>query len=127
MNIFLSFFVPSSKHNILLLKYTCVEFVSIKRLWKNQIKKLGKQKYPSFQKHFSTRHKGIGGRKKKEKISKSKTMILVFFDNLKNKQQYQGCENFCHSKKKKKRKKEKKKICHKAYKNIFKFSRIAFQ
>ena len=50
-------------------------------------------------------------------------MTLVFFDNLKNKQQYQGGENFGDSKKKKK----KKKIGHQAYKNIFKFSRIAFR
>ena len=69
LNIFLSFCVSSSKHNIiLLLKYTCVEFISIKRLWENQIKKLEKHKYHSFRKKISTSHKGIGGRKKKSKV-----------------------------------------------------------
>ena len=60
-----------------------------------QIKKLEKHKYPGFRKSFSTSRKGIGGRKKKEKISKSKTTTLVFFVNLKNKQQYRGGENWC--------------------------------
>ena len=35
----------------------------------------------------------VGGRKKEEKISKCKTTTLTYFDNLKNKQQYQGGEN----------------------------------
>ena len=61
---------------ILLLKYICVEFISIKLLWENQVK-------------------GIGGCKKKEKISKSKTPTLAFFDNLKMKQQVQGDKNWC--------------------------------
>ena len=61
---FLSFCVSSSKHNIiLLLKYTCVEFISIKLLWESQIKKLEKHKYPSLR-SYSTSRKGIGGRKK---------------------------------------------------------------
>ena len=34
--------------------------------------------------------KGIGGCKKTEKISKSKTTTLTYFDNLKKKQQDQG-------------------------------------
>ena len=70
---------------ILLLKYTCVEFTSIKGLWKSQIK------------NFTTNCKGIGGSKKKQKISKSKTTTLEFFDNLKNRQQYQGSENWCYT------------------------------
>ena len=47
-------------------------------------------------------------------------MTLVFFDNLKNKQQYQGGENFGDSKKKKKRKKQ-------AIKHIKTFSNSAEQ
>ena len=87
----LSFCVSLSKHNIiLLLKYTCVEFISIKLLWESQIQKLEKRKHPSLPKSYSTNRKGIGGCKKEEKISKSKTTTLVFFDNLKKKQQDQG-------------------------------------
>ena len=56
-----------------------------------------KHKYPSFRKSFSTSRKGIDGRKKKKKISKRKTKTLLFFDNLKNKQQYWGGENWCYT------------------------------
>ena len=43
LNVFLTFYFSSSKHNIIvLLKYTCVEFISIKLPWENQIKKLEK-------------------------------------------------------------------------------------
>ena len=37
---------------------------------------------------------GIDGRKNKEKISKSKTTTLTYFDNLKKKQQDQGGKNW---------------------------------
>ena len=86
---FLSFCFSLSKHNIivLLLKYTCVEFISIKLLWKNQIRKVEKyKKYTSVQKSYSTSCKGIGGHKKTEKISKGKTTTLMYFDNFKKKQ-----------------------------------------
>ena len=79
LNMLLSFCVSSSKHNIVLLKYTCAEFISIKLLWESQIKKLKKHKYPSLRKSYSTSRKGIGGREKKEKISKSKTTTLTYF------------------------------------------------
>ena len=62
------FYFSSSKHNILLLKYTSVEFISIKLKWENQTKK---QKN-SVRKSYSTGHKGIGGHKKNIKISKVK-------------------------------------------------------
>ena len=39
LNVFSSFSFSSSKHNILLLKYTFAEFISIKLPWENQIKK----------------------------------------------------------------------------------------
>ena len=41
------------------------------------------KKYSSVRKSYSTSRKGIGGRKKKEKISKSETKTLMYFDNLK--------------------------------------------
>ena len=57
--------------------------------------KIGKiHNYPSFRKSYSTSCKGIGGHKKKEKISKSKTTRLTFLYNLKKKQQYQGGKNW---------------------------------
>ena len=90
---FLSFCFSSSKYNIiLLLKYTCVEFISIKLLWENQIKKL--ENYPSLRKSYLTSPKGIGGRKKKGKISKSKATTLAFFVNLKKKQQDPSSKNW---------------------------------
>ena len=42
--------------------------------------------YPSVPKSYSTSHKGNGGCKKKDKVSKSKTTTLMHFDNLKKKQ-----------------------------------------
>ena len=57
--------------------------------------KIGKtQKYLSVWKSFSTSCKSIGGRKKKEKISESKTTTLTYFDNLKKKQQDQGSKSW---------------------------------
>ena len=41
------------------------------------------KKYSSVRKSYSTSRKGIGGHKKKEKISKSETKTLMYFDNLK--------------------------------------------
>ena len=38
--------------------------------------------------------KGIGGHKKTQKISKGKTTTLMYFDNLKKKQQDQGGKNW---------------------------------
>ena len=68
-----------------LLKYTCVEFISIRLPWENQIKKR-KNYYPSVQKRYSTSRKGTGGHKEKEQNSKTKTTKLMYFDNLKKKQ-----------------------------------------
>ena len=53
--------------------------------------------YPSVGEGYSTSCKGIGGHKKKAKISKSKTTILAYFDNLKKKQQNQGGKNWCYT------------------------------
>ena len=53
--------------------------------------------YPSVRKGYSTSHKGIGGCKKKAKISKSKTTTLTYFDNLKKKQQDQGSKSRCYT------------------------------
>ena len=73
--------------NNIILKYTCVEFTSIKLPWQNQFKKTEKiLNYPSFRKIFSASRRDIGDCKKKRKISKNKTTTLMFFDNLKNKQ-----------------------------------------
>ena len=48
---FLFFCFSSSKHNIiLLLKQTCVEFISVKPVWENQIKKLKKTIILAFEK-----------------------------------------------------------------------------
>ena len=61
-----------------------------------QIKKQEKhKKYSRVRKSYSTCRKGIGGCKKKEKISKSETRTLTYFDNLKKKQQDQGNQNWC--------------------------------
>ena len=96
---FLTFCFSSSKHNIiLLLKYTCVEFVSIKLQWKNQIKKVEKHNHLSVRKIYLTSRKGIGDSKKKQKNSKSKTTTLTYFGNLKKKQQDQGGKGWCHTK-----------------------------
>ena len=46
-------------------------------------------------KNYSTSHIGIGGCKKEEKISKSKTITVTYFDGLKKKQQDQGGKNWC--------------------------------
>ena len=54
-------------------------------------------KYSSVRKSYSTSRKGIGGRKEKEKISKSKITALTYFDNLKKKQQDQGGKNWCYT------------------------------
>ena len=87
---FLSFCFSSPKHNIiLLLKYTCVEFISIKQPTKNQIKKWEKHNYPS--------RKGVGGPKEKRKKFKSETLTLRYFDNLKKKQHDQGGKNWCYT------------------------------
>ena len=60
--------------------------------------KIGKaHSYPSFRKSYSTSCKSIGGHKKKEKISKSKTTTMTFLYNLKKKQQYQGGKNWCYT------------------------------
>ena len=59
--------------------------MSIKQTWENQIKKLEKYNDPSFRKSYSTSRKGICSHKKKN--SKSKTTTLVYFNNLKKKQQ----------------------------------------
>ena len=62
-----------------------------------QIKKKQEKhkKYSRVRKSYSTIRKGIGGPKKKEKISKSETTTLTYFDNLKKKQQDQGSKNWC--------------------------------
>ena len=93
---FLSFCFSLSKHNIaLLLKYICVEFISIKLPWENQIRKEEKhKKYTSFRKSCSTSRKGISGHKNTEKINKDKTTTLTYFDNLKKKQKDQGGKNW---------------------------------
>ena len=44
---------------------------------------------------YSTSCNGIGGCKKEEKISKSKTTTLTYLDSLKKKQQDQGAKNWC--------------------------------
>ena len=49
-----------------------------------------------MRKSYSTSRKSIGGRKKKEKNSKSETATLTYFDNLKKKQQDQGGRNWCY-------------------------------
>ena len=87
VNVFLSFCFSSSKHNIIiLLKYTCVEFISIKRPWKNQIKN---RKNTIIQVA-----RALVAVRKKEKISESKTTTVTYFDNLKKKQQDQGGKNW---------------------------------
>ena len=63
-----------------------------------QIKKQEKhKKYSSVRKSYSTSRKGIGGRKEKEKISKSKTTTLTHFDNLKKRQQDQDGKNWSYT------------------------------
>ena len=59
--------------------------------------KVGKTKN-CVRKSYSTSRKGIGGRKEKEKISKSKTTTLMHFDNLKKRQQDQDGKNWCYTK-----------------------------
>ena len=85
------------KHNIVLLKYTCGQFTSIKLPW--EIKsKIGKTlNYPSVQKRYSTSRKDIGGHKKIDKNSKIKTTTLTYFHNLKKKQQDQGGKCWCYA------------------------------
>ena len=51
--------------------------------------------YPSVPKRYSTSRNDIGGRKKEEKITKSKTTTLTYFDNLKKKQQDQSSKSWC--------------------------------
>ena len=98
LNVCLSFCFSSSKHNImLLLKYICLEFISIKLPWDNKSKSRKNKKYSSVRKSYSTSRKGIGGRKEKEKISKSKTTTLTYFDNLKKRQQDQHGKNWRYS------------------------------
>ena len=53
------------------------------------------QNYPSVRKSYSSNRKGIGGRKNKENISKSKTTTLTYYYNLKKMQQDQGGKNWC--------------------------------
>ena len=76
-----------SKHNIivLILKCTCVEFIPSSYHGKIKPKKRKNKKYTNVRKSYSTSRKGIGGRKKTEKISKAKTTTLTYFDNLKKK------------------------------------------
>ena len=50
--------------------------------------------YPCVGKSYLTCHTGIGGCKKKEVISNSKTTTLTYFDKLKKKQQDQGGKYF---------------------------------
>ena len=86
-----------SKHNIivLILKCTCVEFIPSSYHGKIKPKKRKNKKYTNVRKSYSTSRKGIGGRKKTEKISKAKTTTLTYFDNLKKKkQQDQGGKNW---------------------------------
>ena len=66
-------------------------------VWENQIKKLEKHNCPSFRKTYSTSRKSIGGHKKKEKNSKTKTTALTFLCNLKKKPEYQDGENWCYT------------------------------
>ena len=71
--------LSSSKHNILILKHGCVEFISIKlpTMGKSN-QKTGKTcNYPCVWKSCYTSHKGIGSHKKRV-ISYSKTTILTF-------------------------------------------------
>ena len=100
LSVFLSFCFSSSKHNIVqLLKYTRVEFISIKLPWEDQIK-LGKHKIILvFRKVTQLVVSDLGDRKKKEKNSKSKTTALAYFNNLKKKQQDQGGKNWCYTQK----------------------------
>ena len=67
---------------MLLLKYICLEFIYIKLPWDNKSKSRKNKKYSSVRKSYSTSRKGIGGRKEKEKISKSKTTTLTYFDKV---------------------------------------------
>ena len=100
LSVFLSFCFSSSKHNIVqLLKYTRVEFISLKLPWEDQIK-LGKHKIILvFRKVTQLVVSDLGDRKKKEKNSKSKTTALAYFNNLKKKQQDQGGKNWCYTQK----------------------------
>ena len=91
LKVFLSFCFSSSKDNTILLpKYLCVEFSSIKLSWDNKSENRKNKKYPSVQKSYSTSRQGIGGQKKKENISESETTTLKYFYNLKKNQQDQG-------------------------------------
>ena len=80
-NVFLSFCFSSTKHNIiLLLKYTCVEFISIKLPWENQIKNYQKHKIIlQFTKVTKLVTRALVAKRKNGKISKSKTTTLTFF------------------------------------------------
>ena len=96
---FLSFCFSLLKHNIiLLLKYTWIGFISIKLPWENKSKN-GKntKNIPVFEKATQLVARTFGGRKKKEKISKSETVTFTYFDNLKKKQQDQGSTNWCYT------------------------------
>ena len=57
--------------------------------------KIGNTKNSRVRKSYSTSRKGIGARRKKEKISKSETTTLTYFDNSKDKHQDQGGKNWC--------------------------------
>ena len=87
--------LPSSKHNILLLKHWCAEFISIKlpTMGKSNQKTGKTHNYPCVQISYLTSHKGFGVRKKRV-ISYSKTTILMYFYKLKKKQQDQGGKYF---------------------------------
>ena len=61
--------------------------------------KIGKTQ-PSVRKSYSASHKGIGGYKRKKKIVKVKQQHLnniVYFDNLKKKQQNHDSKNWCYT------------------------------
>ena len=87
--------LPSSKHNILLLKHWCAEFISIKlpTMGKSNQKTGKTHNYPCVQISYLTSRKGFGVRKKRV-ISYSKTTILMYFYKLKKKQQDQGGKYF---------------------------------
>ena len=69
----------------------------VKLPWDNKSKSRENTKNSSVRKSYSTSRKGIGGRKEKEKISKSKTTTLMHFDNLKKRQQDQDGKNWCYT------------------------------
>ena len=98
LNVFLSlFFIIETLHYSISEIHMCRVYFHQDTMGKSN-QKIGKtHNYPSVQQCYSTSHKGIGGHKKQEKISKSKTTTLAYFDNLKKKQQDQGSKNWCYT------------------------------